>query len=197
MAVNAERFPILTGLQSPHDISRMGDDQLEALAAEMREAIIDTVSQTGGHLGASLGTVELTIALHAEMDSPTDRIVWDVGHQAYGHKLLTGRLDGFPTLRQHGGISGFLSRKESEHDVMGAGHASTSISYATGLAEAHRHGRSAPRHGCPGLGARRRQGSQVGQAVVQLGGRSGQEEGNQDARRFVRRRRPQQLARRP
>ena len=104
----------------------------------MREAIIDTVSQTGGHLGASLGTVELTIALHAELESPRDRIVWDVGHQAYGHKLLTGRLAGFPTLRQYGGISGFLRRVESEHDVMGAGHASTSISYATGLAEAQR-----------------------------------------------------------
>ena len=91
--------------------------------------------------GASLGTVELTIALHAELESPRDRIVWDVGHQAYGHKLLTGRLDGFATLRQHGGISGFLRRDESEHDIMGAGHASTSISYATGLAEAQRHGR--------------------------------------------------------
>ena len=107
----------------------------------MREAIIDTVSQTGGHLGASLGTVELTIALHRELESPRDRIIWDVGHQAYGHKLLTGRLEGFPTLRQHGGISGFLRRVESEHDIMGAGHASTSISYATGLAEAGRHGR--------------------------------------------------------
>ncbi len=116
----------------------MSDAQLEALSGELREVIIDTVSQTGGHLGASLGTVELTIALHAELESPRDRIVWDVGHQAYGHKLLTGRLAGFPTLRQYGGISGFLRRVESEHDVMGAGHASTSISYATGLAEAQR-----------------------------------------------------------
>ena len=121
----------------------MTDAELLALADEVREAIIDTVSQTGGHLGASLGTVELTIALHSELESPRDRIIWDVGHQAYGHKLLTGRLEGFPTLRQHGGISGFLRRVESEHDVMGAGHASTSISYATGLAEAHRHGRQA------------------------------------------------------
>jgi 1-deoxy-D-xylulose-5-phosphate synthase len=134
------RFPLLAGLEAPSDLHRMDDGTLEALSAEMREAIIDTVSQTGGHLGASLGTVELTIALHAELESPSDRIIWDVGHQAYGHKLLTGRLDGFPTLRQHGGISGFLRRVESEHDVMGAGHASTSISYATGLAEAQRHG---------------------------------------------------------
>lgn len=142
------RYPVISGLQSPHDVSRMSDAELEALAAELREAIIDTVSQTGGHLGASLGTVELTIALHAEMESPRDRIVWDVGHQAYGHKLLTGRLDGFGTLRQHGGISGFLRREESEHDVMGAGHASTSISYATGLAEAQRHGRRGGRVAC-------------------------------------------------
>lgn len=136
----SKRFPLLSGLQAPAQLHDMDDAQLEALGEEMREAIIDTVSQTGGHLGASLGTVELTIALHAELESPRDRIVWDVGHQAYGHKLLTGRLDGFPTLRQHGGISGFLRRVESEHDVMGAGHASTSISYATGLAEAQRHG---------------------------------------------------------
>ena len=122
------RFPILAGLTSPSELHDMTDAQLEALAAEMREAIIDTVAQTGGHLGSSLGTVELTIALHAELQSPRDRIVWDVGHQAYGHKLLTGRLDDFATLRQHGGISGVLGRAESEHGVMGAGHASTSIS---------------------------------------------------------------------
>ena len=148
MTSTPSRFPLLAGLSSPNELGGMTDAQLTALAAEMREAIIETVSQTGGHLGASLGTVELTIALHAELQSPRDRIVWDVGHQAYGHKLLTGRLDDFATLRQHGGISGFLSRKESEHDVMGAGHASTSISYATGLAEAHRHGRGAERAVC-------------------------------------------------
>ncbi len=148
MGDTTTRFPLLSGLDAPHEIADMTDAQREALAAEMREAIIDTVSQTGGHLGASLGTVELTIALHAELQSPRDRIVWDVGHQAYGHKLLTGRLDGFGTLRQHGGISGFLRRVESEHDVMGAGHASTSISYATGLAEAERHARQGSRAVC-------------------------------------------------
>lgn len=148
MASTGTRFPILSGLSGPGELGDMTDAELAALAAEMREAIIETVSQTGGHLGASLGTVELTIALHAELQSPRDRIVWDVGHQAYGHKLLTGRLERFPTLRQHGGISGFLSRAESEHDVMGAGHASTSISYATGLAEAHRHGRREGRAVC-------------------------------------------------
>jgi 1-deoxy-D-xylulose-5-phosphate synthase len=142
------RFPLLAGLSEPSQVADMSDADRLRLAEEMREAIIDTVSQTGGHLGASLGTVELTIALHSELQSPRDRIVWDVGHQAYGHKLLTGRLDGFGTLRQHGGISGFLRREESEHDVMGAGHASTSISYATGLAEAERHGRREGRVTC-------------------------------------------------
>jgi 1-deoxy-D-xylulose-5-phosphate synthase len=135
------RFPLIAGLTRPDEIADWSDEQLADLAAEMREVIIDTVSQTGGHLGASLGTVELTIALHAELSSPRDRILWDVGHQAYGHKLLTGRLEGFNTLRQYGGISGFLRRAESEHDAMGAGHASTSISYATGLAEGLRHSR--------------------------------------------------------
>jgi 1-deoxy-D-xylulose-5-phosphate synthase len=131
-------YPLLSGIAGPADVHRLDDQALEQLAAEMRAAIVDTVSKTGGHLGASLGTVELTIALHRELDSPHDKIIWDVGHQAYGHKLLTGRLAAFPTLRQYGGISGFLRRDESEHDIMGAGHASTSISYATGLAEAGR-----------------------------------------------------------
>jgi 1-deoxy-D-xylulose-5-phosphate synthase len=134
----AARYPLLTSLTTPHDVRKLDAQGLEALAAEMRTAIIDTVSQTGGHLGSSLGTVELTIALHAELDSPRDRLLWDVGHQAYGHKLLTGRLDQFGTLRRHGGMSGFLSRSESDHDIMGAGHASTSISYAVGLGEATR-----------------------------------------------------------
>ena len=131
-------YPLLAALDGPGPLHDMDDAQLEALAAEMRAAIIDTVSHTGGHLGSSLGTVELSIALHAELESPRDRILWDVGHQAYGHKLLTGRLGDFATLRQYEGMSGFLRREESEHDVMGAGHASTSISYAVGLAEAMR-----------------------------------------------------------
>jgi len=139
------QYPILSRLEGPADLREMADEQLAALTAEMREAIITTVSQTGGHLGASLGTVELTVALHCELESPRDKIIWDVGHQAYGHKLLTGRLAQFPTLRQHGGLSGFLKRSESEHDVMGAGHASTSISYAVGLAEAAR--RTGGEHG--------------------------------------------------
>ena len=134
----ADRYPLLAGLREPVELHDLSDEELDRLAVEMRAAIIDTVPTTGGHLGASLGTVEITIALHRELHSPRDRIVWDVGHQAYGHKLLTGRLGDFDTLRQYGGTSGFLRRVESEHDVMGAGHASTSISYAAGLAEAQR-----------------------------------------------------------
>ncbi len=139
-----ELYPLLAGLEGPADLRDMTDAQLADLTHEMREAIITTVSQTGGHLGASLGTVELTVALHCELESPRDKIIWDVGHQAYGHKLLTGRLAQFSTLRQQGGLSGFLKRTESEHDVMGAGHASTSISYAVGLAEAERRSGAEP-----------------------------------------------------
>lgn len=134
----ASAYPLLASLDGPGQLHDMDDAQLEALAAEMRRAIIDTVARTGGHLGSSLGTVELSLALHSELESPRDRILWDVGHQAYGHKLLTGRLGQFGSLRQYEGLSGFLRREESEHDVMGAGHASTSISYAAGLAEAMR-----------------------------------------------------------
>lgn len=131
-------YPLLEAIDGPEQIHALDQGQLELLADEVRQAIIDKVSKTGGHLGASLGTVELTIALHAELNSPHDKIIWDVGHQAYGHKMLTGRLDGFESLRRYKGLSGFLRREESEHDIMGAGHASTSISYATGLAEASR-----------------------------------------------------------
>ena len=134
----AARYPQLAALDGPAPLHDMDDAALAAIAEEMRGVIIETVSQPGGHLGSSLGTVELSIALHAELESPRDRILWDVGHQAYGHKLLTGRLAEFDTLRQHQGLSGFLRREESEHDIMGAGHASTSISYAVGLAEAMR-----------------------------------------------------------
>ncbi len=123
----------LSRISSPADLKKLKPKELKQLAADVREALIDSVTRTGGHLGASLGTVELTIALHHVFNSPTDKIVWDVGHQAYTHKLLTGRKDVFGTLRQEGGISGFLSRDESEHDMFGAGHASTSISAALGM----------------------------------------------------------------
>ena len=128
--------PIFDTISSPADLKQYELPQLEALAAEIRGELIDIVSRNGGHLGASLGTVELTLALHYVFNSPDDRIVWDVGHQAYVHKLLTGRRDRFDTIRREGGLSGFLSRNESEYDAFGAGHASTSISAALGMAVA-------------------------------------------------------------
>jgi 1-deoxy-D-xylulose-5-phosphate synthase len=127
---------ILPGIRGPQDLKSLDGEQLTGLCAELREQIISSVSRTGGHLGASLGVVELTVALHHVFDSPRDKIVWDVGHQAYGHKLLTGRLAGFDTLRRKGGVSGFPKRSESEHDMFGVGHASTSISAAVGYAAA-------------------------------------------------------------
>ncbi len=125
---------LLETIDSPQDLKRLPPERLPELAREMREYLIRTLAPIGGHLGASLGVVELTIALHYLFDSPRDRIVWDVGHQAYPHKMLTGRLERMPTIRQHGGLSGFTKRSESEHDAFGAGHASTSISAAMGMA---------------------------------------------------------------
>jgi 1-deoxy-D-xylulose-5-phosphate synthase len=127
---------MLPGLQGPSDLRGLTDEQLDRLAAEIREYIVSTVARTGGHLGSSLGVVELTLALHRVLESPRDRIVWDTGHQAYAHKLLTGRYDRFPTLRQLDGIGGFPRREESEHDVMDGGHAGTGLSIAQGLATA-------------------------------------------------------------
>ncbi len=133
---------ILAGLQGPADLRGLDEGQLAILAAELRETIISTVASTGGHLGSSLGVVELAIALHRLLESPRDRIVWDTGHQAYAHKLLTGRLEDFSTLRQLDGIGGFPRRSESEHDVFDGGHAGTGLSIAQGLATARdmRHG---------------------------------------------------------
>ena len=133
---------LLSELQSPADLRGMDAYQLADLAAEIRETIIRTVAVTGGHLGSSLGVVELTIALHRLLESPRDRIVWDTGHQAYPHKLLTGRLDRFGTLRSLDGVGGFPRRTESEHDVFDGGHAGTGLSIAEGFAEARdlRHG---------------------------------------------------------
>jgi 1-deoxy-D-xylulose-5-phosphate synthase len=128
--------PILDRLESPSDLRGLSDAELTQLASELRETIIRTVAVTGGHLGSSLGVVELTIALHRLLESPRDRIVWDTGHQAYAHKLLTGRLDRFHTLRQLDGVGGFPRRTESAHDVMDGGHAGTGLSIAQGLATA-------------------------------------------------------------
>ncbi len=127
---------LLPGIQGPEDLQNLSSQELEQVCAELREMIISTVSHTGGHLGASLGVVELTVALHKVFESPRDKIIWDVGHQAYGHKLLTGRQDDFHTLRTQSGISGFPKQCESPHDMFGVGHASTSISAAVGFAAA-------------------------------------------------------------
>lgn len=127
---------LLPGIQGPEDLQKLSSAELVQVCAELREMIISTVSHTGGHLGASLGVVELTVALHKVFRSPKDKIVWDVGHQAYGHKLLTGRQDEFHTLRTQAGVSGFPKQCESKHDMFGVGHASTSISAAVGFAAA-------------------------------------------------------------
>ncbi len=127
---------LLDGIQSPADIKSFSLTQLEALAAEIRERLIQTLSRTGGHLGPNLGVVELTLAMHFVFDTPTDKFVFDVSHQAYVHKLLTGRVGRFDTIRQPGGLNGFMLRTESEHDVYGAGHAGTALSAALGMAVA-------------------------------------------------------------
>jgi 1-deoxy-D-xylulose-5-phosphate synthase len=127
-------MPILSRIHSPADIRTLTADELRTLAEEMRAYLIETCSVTGGHIGAGLGVIELTVALHYAFDTPRDQLIWDVGHQGYPHKLLTGRLERMKTLRQENGLSGFLKRSESEYDVFGAGHAATSISAAYGIA---------------------------------------------------------------
>jgi 1-deoxy-D-xylulose-5-phosphate synthase len=131
---------LLEGINGPGDLDGLDDDQLQQLAQEVRELIIDTIGEIGGHFGANLGTCELAVALHSLLDSPRDKILWDVGHQAYPHKVLTGRRKRLDTIRQYDGLAPFCSVFESEHDIMGAGHASTSIGYAVGLKEAMRKG---------------------------------------------------------
>ncbi len=132
--------PLLPGIDGPEDLHGLDDAQLQQVAQEMRTYVIDTIGEIGGHFGANLGTCELAVALHSLLDSPRDKVLWDVGHQAYPHKVLTGRRDRLPTIRQYDGLAPFCSIPESEHDIMGAGHASTSIGYAVGLKEAMRHG---------------------------------------------------------
>ncbi|MBR5232704.1 MAG: 1-deoxy-D-xylulose-5-phosphate synthase [Clostridia bacterium] len=129
---------LLEGIKKPSDIKKLSDNELQTLAEEIRKVLIETVSETGGHLASNLGVVELTIALHKVFNSPHDKIVWDVGHQVYVHKLLTGRYDRIKTLRQYGGLSGFSSPDESEHDTFFSGHSSTSVSAAYGIAQANK-----------------------------------------------------------
>ncbi len=127
---------MLEQIDSPYDLKKLDKKDFLLLCREIRQFLIEKVSKTGGHLASNLGIVELTIALHYVFDSPVDKIIWDVGHQCYVHKMLTGRKDQFDTLRKFNGLSGFTKRAESVHDVFGAGHSSTSISAALGIAKA-------------------------------------------------------------
>jgi 1-deoxy-D-xylulose-5-phosphate synthase len=136
LEINWEKYKLLKNIESPADLRKLEAEKLEILSEELRNYIIDVITQVGGHFGANLGVVELTVALHYVFETPRDKIVWDTGHQGYPHKVLTGRRDLLPTIRQFGGISGFLKRSESQYDVFGAGHASTSLSAALGIATA-------------------------------------------------------------
>jgi 1-deoxy-D-xylulose-5-phosphate synthase len=133
-ALQFAAMSLLEKINSPTDLRELRLDELQGVADEIRQYILETMSRVGGHTGASLGAIELAVAMHYAFDTPRDRLVWDVGHQAYAHKILTGRRDALPTVKQYGGISGFLRRDESEYDAFGAGHASTSLSAALGMA---------------------------------------------------------------
>src|SRR5436305_1248479 len=131
---------LLDRIDRPQDLHALSDEELARVAEEVRELMIDTVGEIGGHFGANLGACEIAVAVHSLIDSPRDKVLWDVGHQAYPHKVLTGRRDRLQTIRRYGGLAPFCSIFESEHDVIGAGHASTAIGYAVGIKEAMRHG---------------------------------------------------------
>src|SRR5438445_7457682 len=139
MSMQVTPGDLLQKINYPSDLKQLTEDQLEQVCQELRQYIIDVVSVNGGHFAASLGVVELTVALHYILNTPYDQLVWDVGHQAYGHKILTGRRDIFHTNRVYKGISGFPKRKESEYDAFGVGHSSTSISAALGMAMASKY----------------------------------------------------------
>ena len=133
-----KNYKYLNNINFPSDLRKLKKDELKYVAKELREELIDAVSETGGHLGAGLGVVELTVALHYIFDTPNDKLIWDVGHQSYPHKILTGRKDKIRTLRQGNGLSGFTKRSESEYDPFGAAHSSTSISSGLGIAIANK-----------------------------------------------------------
>ncbi len=161
---------LLPRINRPQDLHSLTDEELQQVAQEVREHIIDTVGEIGGHFGANLGTCEIAVALHSLLDSPTDKILWDVGHQAYPHKVLTGRRDELATIRHYGGLAPFCSRAESEHDIMGAGHASTSIGYAVGIKEAMRRGHAPDAHVVAVAGDGALTGGVAFEAVHQAGG---------------------------
>ena len=161
---------LLDTIDRPQDLHKLSEDQLAQVAQEVRELLIDTVGEIGGHFGANLGTCEIAVALHSLLDSPKDKILWDVGHQAYPHKVLTGRRDELGTIRKYGGLAPFCSIQESEHDIMGAGHASTSIGYGVGIKEAMRRGDGEDGHVVAVIGDGAMTGGVAFEAIHQAGG---------------------------
>ena len=161
---------LLKDIDKPQDLHGLSGEQLQQVADEVRSYIIDTVGEIGGHFGANLGSVEIAVALHSLLDSPRDKILWDVGHQAYPHKILTGRRDQLPTIRKYEGLAPFCSIFESEHDIMGAGHASTAIGYAVGLKEAMRRGHGEDGSVVAVIGDGAMTGGVAFEAVTQAGG---------------------------
>src|ERR1700724_629579 len=161
---------LLPRVEKPRDLHGLTDEELQAVAQEVREHIIDTVGEIGGHFCANLGTCELAVALHSLLHSPRDKILWDVGHQAYPHKVLTGRRDQLHTIRKYEGLAPFCSIHESAHDVMGAGHASTAIGYAVGIKEAMRRGHGEDAHVVAVVGDGAMTGGVAFEAVHQAGG---------------------------
>jgi 1-deoxy-D-xylulose-5-phosphate synthase len=161
---------LLERIDKPQDLHGLSDEDLQRVAQEVREYIIDTVGEIGGHFGANLGACEIAVALHSTLDSPRDKILWDVGHQAYPHKILTGRRDRLHTIRKYQGLAPFCAVTESEHDVMGAGHASTAIGYAVGIKEAMRRGHGEEGHVVAVVGDGAMTGGVAFEAVHQAGG---------------------------
>ncbi len=161
---------LLQRVDRPQDLHGLSDEDLQTVAQEVREHIIDTVGEIGGHFGANLGACEIAVALHSLLDSPRDKVLWDVGHQAYPHKVLTGRRDQLHTIRKYEGLAPFCSIPESEHDIMGAGHASTAIGYAVGIKEAMRRGHGEDGHVVAVVGDGAMTGGVAFEAVHQAGG---------------------------
>jgi 1-deoxy-D-xylulose-5-phosphate synthase len=161
---------LLQRIDKPQDLHGLTDEELQAVAQEVREHIIETVGEIGGHFGANLGTCEIAVALHSLLDSPRDKVLWDVGHQAYPHKVLTGRRDALATIRKYDGLAPFCAIHESEHDIMGAGHASTAIGYAVGIKEAMRLGHGEDGHVVAVVGDGAMTGGVAFEAVHQAGG---------------------------
>jgi 1-deoxy-D-xylulose-5-phosphate synthase len=161
---------LLHRIDRPQDLHDLSDEELQAVAQEVRQHIIDTVGEIGGHFGANLGTCEIAVALHSLLDSPRDKILWDVGHQAYPHKVLTGRRDELHTIRKYGGLAPFCAIHESEHDIIGAGHASTAIGYAVGIKEAMRRGHGEDARVVAVVGDGAMTGGVAFEAVHQAGG---------------------------